>query len=54
MTQLHYNSSAVACIGGTRVDIQYTTAVRVHVPGTYILYRTYFAITDTAAAVAVL
>ena len=36
MTQLHYNSSAVACIGGTRVDIQYTTAVRVHVPGTYI------------------
>ena len=34
-TYINY-SSVAACIVGTQVDIQYTTAVRVHVPGTYI------------------
>ena len=38
----HYYSSVAACTVGTQVDIPYT-AVRVHVPGTYIFYRTYFA-----------
>ena len=36
MIQLHYYCSVAACIVGTQVDIQYTIAVLVHVPGTYI------------------
>ena len=35
MIQLHY-SSVAASIVGRQVEIQYTTDVRVHVPGTYI------------------
>ena len=46
MIQVHYISVA-ASIVGTQVEIQYTTAVRVHVPGTYIFYRTYFAKTNS-------
>ena len=34
--ELHCYSSVAACIVGTQVDIQYTIAVLVHVPGTYI------------------
>ena len=38
---------------GTRVEIQYTTAVRVHVPGTYIFYHKQQT-ASASAAVAVL
>ena len=53
MIQLHY-SGVAACIVGTQVEIQYTTAVRVHVPGTYYIVHTLQQQTATAAAVVML
>ena len=47
MMKLHY-SSVTACLVGTQVDIQFTTAVRVHV--TYYAVRTLQQQTATAAA----
>ena len=49
--QLYY-SSVLACVVGTQVEIQYTTAVRVH--ATYYIVHTLQQQTATAAAVAVL
>ena len=47
MIQLYFYSSVAACTMGTQVEIQYTTAVRVHVRGTYIHFRTCFAATNS-------